>query len=745
MFRHLGQLATDRPKTILVIAAVLTALAALLAIHAPAKLQSEGFASPNAPSMLAADRLTAHLGGQPNLVLLVTARHDTVGTPAVAAAGRQLTARLAASAGVTGVSSYWTSGDPALRSRSGSQALVLGTVEGSDPAVTARTKTLVAELSTRAGAHGPVTVRVGGGPAADAAVTQQINTGLARAEEIAIPVTLALLILAFGTVIAALLPVAIGLLAIVATLAVLDVLASLTAVSVYALDLTTALSLGLGIDYSLLMVNRYREELAAGACPASAVSRSIATAGRTIVCSAGAVAAALATLLVFPMYFLRSFAYAGISVIIVAVAAALLVLPALLTVLGPRVDAWPVRKSSRLRRAESPFWRRAAAVVTRRPVLTALPVVLVLVALGTPFLHVRWGIPDDRVLPASAAARQVGDALRCDFSVDADNTLDIVTEPALPRPAAATYSRQLSLLPGIDQVTGPAGTWAHGIQVPDPPAGRFSSPGASFLAASITPDPLSGAAQSLVRQVRAVPAPDKVSAEVGGTAADLVDEQHDLGSRLPLALALMALTTFAVLFAFTGSLVLPVKALALNTLSLTAVFGAIVWVFQDGHLAGLLGFTPTPTNMTMPLLLFCIAFGLSMDYEVFVLSRIKELHDAGLPNTAAVIGGLARTGRIVTTAAAVLAVTFVAIGLSKISMIQMFGLGTALAIVLDATLIRGVIVPAFMRLAGNANWWAPAPLRRLHRRIGLAGQDPATARTPRPEPDRRPRAASGPA
>ena len=447
MFRHLGQLATDRPKTILVIAAVLTALAALLAIHAPAKLQSEGFASPNAPSMLAADRLTAHLGGQPNLVLLVTARHDTVGTPAVAAAGRQLTARLAASAGVTGVSSYWTSGDPALRSRSGSQALVLGTVEGSDPAVTARTKTLVAELSTRAGAQGPVTVRVGGRAAADAAVTQQINTGLARAEEIAIPVTLALLILAFGTVIAALLPVAIGLLAIVATLAVLDVLASLTAVSVYALDLTTALSLGLGIDYSLLMVNRYREELAAGACPASAVSRSIATAGRTIVCSAGAVAA-LATLLVFPMYFLRSFAYAGISVIIVAVAAALLVLPALLTVLGPRVDAWPVRKSSRLRRAESPFWRRAAAVVTRRPVLTALPVVLVLVALGTPFLHVRWGIPDDRVLPASAAARQVGDALRSDFSVDADNTLDVVTEPALPRagrrhlqPAAVAAAR----------------------------------------------------------------------------------------------------------------------------------------------------------------------------------------------------------------------------------------------------------------------------------------------------------------
>jgi RND superfamily putative drug exporter len=230
---------------------------------------------------------------------------------------------------------------------------------------------------------------------------------------------------------------------------------------------------------------------------------------------------------------------------------------------------------------------------------------------------------------------------------------------------------------------------------------------------------LSGAAAQLVHEVRAVAVPGGVSSYVGGQAAGLVDQKHDLGSRLALAIGLIALTTFIILFLFTGSVVLPLKALVLNALSLTAVFGAIVWVFQDGHLRGLLGFTPMPTSTTMPLLLFCIAFGLSMDYEVFLLSRIKELHDAGASNAEAVTGGLARTGRIVTTAAALLAVTFIAFGLSKVSFIQMFGLGTALAILVDASLVRGVLVPSFMRLAGDANWWSPPPLRRLHQRIGL--------------------------
>jgi putative drug exporter of the RND superfamily len=334
---------------------------------------------------------------------------------------------------------------------------------------------------------------------------------------------------------------------------------------------------------------------------------------------------------------------------------------------------------------------------------------------------VRWGVPDDRVLPTSAAARQVGDALRTNFPTNTDDNLNIVTEPALTSGSGARYSEELSAVPGIARVTGPSGTWVHGEQrqPPGPRDGRFDAPGATWLVAAITSDPLSPAAQSLVTRVRAVTPPPGVSAEVGGLSASLVDQNHDLASRLPLALGLIALTTFFILFLFTGSVVLPAKALVLNFLSLTAVFGAIVWVFQQGHLSGLLGFTPTPTSTSMPLLLFCIAFGLSMDYEVFVLSRIKELHDAGETDADAVAHGLARTGRIVSTAAAILAVTFIAFGLSKVSFIKMFGLATALAIVMDATLVRGVLVPVFMRLAGPANWWAPGPLRRFHQRLGM--------------------------
>jgi RND superfamily putative drug exporter len=345
----------------------------------------------------------------------------------------------------------------------------------------------------------------------------------------------------------------------------------------------------------------------------------------------------------------------------------------------------------------------------RRPITAGLPIVLLLLVLGTPFLHVHFGTPDDRVLPTSSPARQVGDILRTDFHSDVSDTLEIVTNPALPGPAAAAFNREISSVRGVVSVT------------------TFSQPRGTWLHAVITPQSGTRAAQTLVSDVRTLPTPNGATAYVGGSAASLVDQKHDLGSKLPIAIALIVLTTFIILFLFTGSVVLPAKALVLNALSLTAVFGALVWIFQDGHLAGILGFTPTAISTTMPLLLFCIAFGLSMDYEVFVLSRIKELHDAGASNDEAVAGGIARAGRIVTTAAALLAVTFFAFGLSKVSFIQMFGIGTGIAIVVDATLIRGVVVPAFMRLAGNANWWAPRPLRRIHRAIG-----PTEAAAPNP-------------
>jgi RND superfamily putative drug exporter len=730
MFRRIGRVATGRARLILVLAGFGVILAAIVGIHATAKLKSEGFVSPRAPSEISKNLLDAHFGGSPNLILLVQAQAGTVDEPAVAAAGRAVAARVGASPDVSDVTSYWTTGSTALRSRTGTEALVLAHVAGDDTALKNRTN---AAIAAAASVRGPVTVKAGGESSASDAVGKQVTKDLAVAESIAIPLTLFLLVLAFGSLVAAALPIAIGLTAIMATLAVLWILGSITDVSIYALNLTTALGLGLAIDYSLLMVNRYREELAAGRSVADAVIRSVETSGRTILFSAATVAAAMAALLVFPVYFLRSFAYAGISVIAVAALGALVVLPALLSVLGRRVNAIPVRigrhRRGQLVGGESPFWRRSTTWVMRHPIAAGLPVVIVLLVAGIPFLHVHFGTPDDRVLPTSAPARQVGDALRSQFQSNANNTFEIVTSRALDPSESAAYSARLSSLSGVVSVTGPSGVWSNGTQVStgSPVALRHQSPVASWYTAVIRPDSLSGSAQALVHRARAVPMPARTVSYVGGAAASLVDQKQDIGSRLPLALGLIVLTTLIILWLFTGSVVLPVQALVFNLLTLSAAFGSMVWIFQYGHGSSILGFTPLPTSTTMPLLLFCIAFGLSMDYEVFVLSRIKELHDAGVPNQEAVVGGLARTGRIVTTAAALLAVTFFAIATSKISFIQMFGIGTGVAILVDATLVRGVLLPSFMRLAGEASWWSPRFLRRWHDRLGLAEGTPAVA------------------
>jgi len=724
MLAHLGAFVTRRARLVLVMAAIVLLVAAVLGVGAVGQLKGGGFVDPRSESQRAQDRLDDRFGGQPNLILLVTTPSGTVDDPAAAAAGQALAGRLSTEAGVSSVISYWPSRTPSLRSSNARQALVLAHLDGDDKQAGERARTLAAGFTKAGSAGAGLTVRAGGAAVAGNNIADQIGKDLGLAEGVAIPITLVLLLLAFGSVVAALLPLAIGIMAIFGTLAELSILGRLTDVSIYALNLTTAMGLGLSIDYALLIVNRYREELAGGLPPAEAVVRTLETAGRTVIFSAATVAAALAALLVFPLYFLRSFAYAGIAVVAIATLAAVVVLPALLSALGTRVNALPVRRQ-RARAggsAESPFWRRVAAAVMRRPVVAGVPVVLLLLALGTPFLHVHFGTPDDRVLPTSAQSRQVGDALRTGFTTDETNTAPIVLDRSLSDGDAAEFSAALSRLPAVARVDGPAGAWARGGQLAPsttPAAARFSRPEASYYSVVSGVDAKSAAGLALVHQLRAAPAPAGAHALVGGEAAVLVDQKHSLGSKLPLAGGLIALTTLVVLFLFTGSVVLPVKALILNGLSLSAVFGAMVWVFQDGHLAGLLGFTPTPTSTTMPPLLFCIAFGLSMDYEVFLLSRIKELRDGGASNAEAIAGGLARTGRIVSTAAALLAVTFFAFGLSRVSFIQLFGIGTAIAILVDATLIRGVLVPAFMRLAGGANWWSPGPLRRLHAQIGL--------------------------
>ncbi len=576
-------------------------------------------------------------------------------------------------------------------------------------------------IETYGGEHDGLTVDLGGSAGVNHDVNAQVGRDLALAEAIAVPIILALLVLAFGSLVAALLPLAVGTIAIFGTFAELSVLGSATDVSIYAINLTTALGLGLSIDYALLMVSRYREELGNGADVQTAVTRTVETAGRTIVFSALTVAVALGALLLFPLFFLRSFAYAGIGVIVIAMVSALLVLPAMLAVLGHRVNAGRLPWAKDAPKTVAPFWGRLAGLAMRRPALTALPVVAGLLLLAAPLLHVEFGTPDDRVLPTTSTSRVVGDALRNDFGSDDTSALNLVSTGAVETSSLDGYAATLSRLPDVVRVESAAGTYLGG-QLKAPGNPQLTADGIQRLSVVTEADSRSTEARQLVDSVRALPGPGDFL--VGGTTAEFMDSQHAIGSRLPLAGGLIALTTFILLFLFTGSVLQPLRALLLNVLGLSATLGAMVLIFQDGHLSGWLGFTPLPLDTSMLVLLFCIAFGLSMDYEVFVLSRIKEQHDHGANLTDSVTNGLARSGRIVSMAAVILSVSFFAFGTGSVSFIQLFGIGSGLAVLIDATLIRGVLVPAALRLLGRAAWWSPKPLRLLHNRIGLTESAP---------------------
>jgi len=590
-----------------------------------------------------------------------------------------------------------------------------------------------AELTPLFGvASGELTVRVGGQAEIFDEVGRTIERDIIRAESIAFPVTAVLLVLVFGSALAAALPLLIGVLSILGTFLLLHLAVKVTDVSIYSVNLATSMGLGLGIDYALFMVTRYREELRRGRGEHNAVLATVRTAGRTVLFSALTVLLSLSALLAFPLYFLKSFAYAGIGAVFFALVGALVVLPAALAVLGHRIDAFDLRKPlRRLLRMSAPrekaldegFWHRVAVTVMKRPIGAATAVIVILLVAGAPFAKVVFSLPDDRVLPRSAQAFQVGDVLRSEFPGRDASALSVVAPRAGSDAQLSSYASALSGLPGVLRVDAATGSYAQGRQVvaATPASSRFNAGGGTYLSVVPGIESYSPAGERLVKALRAVPAPFG-GVLVTGQAASLVDTKHSLGTKLPLALGLIVIATFVLLFLFTGSVVIPVKALVLNLLSLSATFGAMVWVFQQGHLTGLIG-DPVVTgtlDTTVPILMFCVLFGLSMDYEVFLLSRIKEEYDATGDNARAVAVGLERTGRLVTAAAALLALVFLSFVSSDISFIKLLGLGVALAVLVDATLVRGVLVPAFMRLMGRANWWAPAPLRRLHNRIGLA-------------------------
>jgi RND superfamily putative drug exporter len=727
MFTRISRIVVDHRRLVVVLGLVAVVAAAVFGGGVASKLTNGGFTDPGSESATA-DRLLEEEFGttEPNLVLLVTA--GDVDEPDVVSAGMDLTSELGGEADIEEVVSYWSLGGAApLRSEDGGQALVLGRVTVDDTDLAERMEAIASDY-TRSGL---INVAVGGSAEVFRQIQTTVEEDLATAEKFAFPVTLILLVLVFGTIVAAGLPLVVGGFAIVGTFLVLTILTGFTDVSVFALNLTTAMGLGLGIDYSLFVVSRYREELAIDGDAHAAACRTVVTAGRTVAFSGITVAISLAALLVFPLGFLRSFAYAGIAVVIIAALVAVVFLPALLAILGHRVDKLRIIRHRNSRSTGEGFWHRMATFVMRRPARIAISVTLLLGILAVPFLDVELGLSDDRVLPADSTVRAVQDDIREGFGSREASALPVVATDLGILDARLVdidgYATELSVVDGVARVDALTGSYIDGHQVlgATEMSERFRGEDATYLSVVPSVEPISLQGEALVRSIRDVDTPFDVF--VGGGAAQLVDVKDGLFSRLPLALGIIGAVTFTLLFLMFGSILVPLKAILLNLLSLTATFGAMVWVFQEGHLADLLGFTPTGTiEVTMPVLMFAVAFGLSMDYEVFLLSRIKEEYDLTGDNDQSVAVGLERTGPIVTAAALLLAVVLVAFGLSGVSTLKLFGFGMTLAVLVDATLVRATLVPAFMKLAGRANWWAPRPLARIHARFGISEAVPAT-------------------
>ncbi|MET8684619.1 MMPL family transporter [Streptomyces sp. NPDC004732] len=727
MFERIAELAIRRSRLVLIVAVVVVALMGALGAGAFGKLLGGGFDDPASQSSRARDVIDEKLGGETNLVFLVRASDGRIDAPAAERSGRALVSDLKKEADLQNVVSYWDTNSPDLRSKDGREAIVLARVKGHDAEQQENAKGVIDDY---AGTYeDTLTVKAGGSAGVSYEMGPQTEEDLVLAETIAVPLILLLLLVVFGTLVSALLPLAIALIAIVGVFAELYVVGSVTDVSIFAINLTTALGLGLGVDYALLMISRFREQLAAGTSVEDAVRKTMSTAGRTVAFSAATVAAALAALMVFPQYFLRSFGYSGVGVVVIAALASLFVMPALLNVLGHRVNSgrMPWARRARSGGRES-GWGRLARTAMRRPALTALPVLAVLLLAASPLLGITFGTADERVLPEDAKSREVSVSLRENFNGNDAAALHVVIDQAVDKAPLASYAAKLSGLDGVARVETSAGTYADGQPKSTGPGNpALGRPAAQQLNVVSTLTPKSDAAKDLVDEVRAAAPPSGTHPLVGGGDAELVDSNASIADRLPLAVGLIVVTTFLLLFLFTGSVVQPLRALVLNVVSLGATVGVMTWIFQDGNLSGVLGFTAQPMETSMTVLMFCVAFGLSMDYEVFVTSRIKELHELGEDNESAVVGGLGHTGRIVSAAAALIAVSFFAFGTAEISFMQLFGLGSGLAILIDAIAVRGILVPAAMRLLGRSAWYAPGPLRRFHDRFGLSEDGPAPA------------------
>ncbi|WP_406107708.1 MMPL family transporter [Micromonospora globbae] len=714
MFGWWGRAVVRLRWAVLAAAVLLAAVGATWGAGVFGQLTGGGFDDPASESSRAYARITDELGPQgADLVVLWSSDTATADQPAFRDPVTATVSRLRERPEVTSVTTWYDSGAPALLATDRRATYALVRLRGGDEdGKTAAFRALRPVLETPG-----VRTQIGGNVPFLEEANTRTTEDITRAELLSMPVLLVLLVVIFGGLVAASTPLLIGGLAILGGFIAVRVVNLFTDVSIFAINVITLIGLGMAVDYALFVVSRFREELAAGRTTADAVRRTMATAGRTVLVSGLTIALAMASLLIFPQSFLRSMGFGGMAAVLVAMLAALTVLPALLAVLGPRIDAVRVPVPWRRRTAgagpaalpEAGAWARIARSVMRRPVPYLVGVAVVLVLLATPFLRITFGGFDERVLPSGAEPRVVSERIAAEFPGGT-----VAPAEVLVSGASAEEVR-----PFADRIAG-----VPGVTGVDVAASRGES---TLLTVAYPGEPTGEVAQDVVRALRDLPGPDGAEVLVGGRPGADRDLLDSLGSRLPWMALLMAAATFLLLFLAFGSVVLPVKAVLMNLLSIGASFGVVVWIFQDGHLADLLGFTPTgfiePSN---PILMLAVLFGLATDYEVFLLSRVREEWDRTGDNTASVAAGLQRTGRIITAAALLLIIVVAGFASGSMAYIKLIGVGMIVAIVVDATLVRALLVPATMRLLGRWNWWAPGPLGRIYRRYGLRESDSPT-------------------
>ncbi|MFU8852190.1 MMPL family transporter [Micromonospora sp. SL1-18] len=721
MFGWWGRIVVKLRWLILVAAVALVAVGVGWGTGVFNSLVTGGFDDPNSESVQVSERIAADLGRRDvDVVVLYSSDTATVDDAALRDPVTATLDQLRQLPEVASVVSYYGTQAPVFVSDDRHATYAAVTLDAPDDNSKQDAYEAVKDKLAAPG----VRTQVGGVVAFRATADEMTKQDIVRGEVIAMPFVLILLVLIFRGVVAASLPLLIGILAILGALTATRVIATNTDVSTFAANTITLLGLGLAIDYSLFVVSRFREELAAGYDPPAAVARTMATAGRTVLVSGLTVGLALSSLLIFPQVFLRSMGMGGMAAVTVAMLASLTVLPAMLALVGRRIDALRIPLPRR-RRATAPAeaaiqrggWARLAHSVMRRPVLYLVAVLAVLGVFASPFLRAEFSGANEKVLPAGTEARVVSEEIEANFPGGSASPLETLLVGASPDQVQAFMGQ----IEGLPDVTG--------ARLGD------SRGDTTLVLVSYEGERAGKQAYAAVRAIRELPPPAGVEVMVGGRSAMDVDRLDSLGDRLPWMALIMAGATMILLFFAFGSVLLPIQAVLMNLVSIGASFGVLVWGFQDGHLAGLLDFTSTGfIEPTIPILVLVILFGLATDYEVFLISRVREEWDASGDSTASVAAGLQRTGRIITAAALLLIVVVIGSTTGQVVFAKMIGVGMLVAIAVDATLVRGLLVPATLRLMGRGTWWAPGPLGKVYRRYGIReSAEPVPARVPEPE------------